>query len=40
MGEAAASILIRRLDKKEGVNLNTMLMRHDLIVRESSLKKG
>jgi LacI family transcriptional regulator len=39
MGEAAASILIRRLDKKEGVNLNTMLLRHDLIIRESSLRK-
>jgi len=39
MGEAAASILIRRLDNKEGINLNTMLLRHDLIIRESSLKK-
>jgi LacI family transcriptional regulator len=40
MGEAAASILIRRIDKLEGVSLNSMVLRHELIVRESSLKKG
>ncbi|MBT1702308.1 LacI family DNA-binding transcriptional regulator [Chryseosolibacter indicus] len=39
MGEAAASILIRRLDKLEGTSLNTIVLRHELIVRESSLKK-
>lgn len=39
MGEAAASILIRRIDKLEGASLNSMVLRHELIVRESSLKK-
>lgn len=39
MGEAAASILIRRIDKLEGVSLNSMVLRHELIIRESSLKK-
>ncbi|MEO8473013.1 MAG: substrate-binding domain-containing protein [Chryseolinea sp.] len=39
MGEAAVSTLIRRLDKQEGASLNTMVMRHQLIVRESSLRK-
>jgi LacI family transcriptional regulator len=40
MGEAAASILIRRLDKREGVSLNTMVLRHQLIIRESSRRKS
>jgi LacI family transcriptional regulator len=40
MGEAAASILIRRLDKREGASLNTMVLRHQLIVRESSRRKN
>lgn len=39
MGEAAVSTLIRRLDKQEGASLNTMVLRHELIVRESSLRK-
>lgn len=39
MGEVAASILIRRLEKREGVSLNTMVLRHQLIVRESSRRK-
>jgi LacI family transcriptional regulator len=40
MGEAAASILIRRLEKREGVSLNTMVLRHQLIIRESSRRKS
>ena len=40
MGELAASTLIRRIDRLEGANLNTMVLRHELVVRESSLKKG
>lgn len=36
MGEVAASILIRRLEKREGISLNTMVLRHQLIVREST----
>lgn len=39
MGEAAASILIRRLDKLEGTSFNTIVLRHELIMRESSLRK-
>jgi LacI family transcriptional regulator len=39
MGEAAASVLIRRLDKLEGINLNTIVLRHELLVRDSTLKK-
>ncbi|HTE28898.1 MAG TPA: LacI family DNA-binding transcriptional regulator [Chryseolinea sp.] len=39
MGEAAASTLIRRLEKQEGANLNTMVLRHELIIRDSSLRK-
>lgn len=38
MGEAAASILIRRIDKLEGTSLNSIVLRHELIIRESSLK--
>lgn len=38
MGEIAASTLIRRLDQREGVTLNTIVLRHDLVVRESSLR--
>lgn len=39
MGEAAASTLIRKIEKQEGVSLTTMVLRHELIVRESSLRK-
>lgn len=39
MGEAAASILIRRLNKSEGASLDTVVLRHQLIIRESTLKK-
>lgn len=39
MGEVAASILIRRLEKKEGNNLDSMVLRHQLIIRESSSRK-
>ena len=38
MGEVAASTLIRRLDQQHGANLNTIVLRHELIVRESSRK--
>lgn len=38
MGEVAASTLIRRLDQQQGVNLNTIVLRHEFIVRESSRK--
>ncbi|HOX81472.1 MAG TPA: LacI family DNA-binding transcriptional regulator [Chryseolinea sp.] len=39
MGEMAASTLIRRLDRLEGANLNSIVLRHELIVRESSKRK-
>ena len=39
MGEVAASTLIRRLDLQHGTSLNTIVLRHELIVRESSLRK-
>jgi LacI family transcriptional regulator len=39
MGEVAASTLIRRLDQQHGASLNTIVLRHELIVRESSLRK-
>jgi LacI family transcriptional regulator len=39
MGEMAASTLIRRLDNLEGANLNSIVLRHELIIRESSLIK-
>ncbi len=39
MGEVAASTLIRRLDLQHGANLNTIALRHKLIVRDSSLRK-
>jgi LacI family transcriptional regulator len=38
MGEVAASTLIRRLDLQHGTSLNTIVLRHELIVRESSRK--
>jgi LacI family transcriptional regulator len=38
MGETCASILIRKLTKSEGQNLNTVVLRHQLIVRDSSLR--
>jgi LacI family transcriptional regulator len=38
MGELAASTLIRKLDNKEGGSINTLVLRHSLIVRESSLR--
>ena len=40
MGEVAASTLIRRLDLKHGASLNTIVLRHELIIRESSLRKS
>ncbi len=39
MGEMAASTLIRRLDRLEGANLNSIVLRHELIIRESSMRK-
>ena len=38
MGEVAASVLIRRLTKSEGSSMNTMVLKHNLIVRQSSLR--
>jgi LacI family transcriptional regulator len=38
MGEIAATTLINRLKKGSVSNLNTVVLRHSLIVRESSLK--
>ncbi len=39
MGELAASTLINGLKNRSSGNLNTMVIRHELIVRRSSLKK-
>lgn len=36
MGEICASILIRKLSKQENADLNRVVLRHQLIVRESS----
>lgn len=38
MGEISASILIRKLTKLQDENLNRVVLRHQLIVRESSLR--
>lgn len=40
MGEICASILIRKLTKSQDENLNRVVLRHQLIVRDSSLKKS
>ena len=40
MGEVAAILLIRRMNKTEESSMNTMVLKHQLILRESSLKKG
>jgi LacI family transcriptional regulator len=40
MGEVAASTLIRRLEIQDGASLNSIVLRHELITRESTLKKG
>lgn len=39
MGEVAASLLIRRLNKTEGTSMNSMVLKHRLIIRQSSLRK-
>ena len=39
MGEVAALTLINRLRKLPSTNLNTIVLRHELIVRQSSIKK-
>ena len=36
MGEVAASTLIGRLDDQHGVRLNTIILRHELVIREST----
>jgi LacI family transcriptional regulator len=38
MGEVAATTLINSLNKQPGANLNTLVLRHSLIVRQSSLR--
>jgi LacI family transcriptional regulator len=38
MGEVAAFLLIRRINKTEATSMNTMMLKHNLVVRESSLK--
>ncbi len=40
MGEVAASTLIRRLDNQHGASLNTIVLRHELIIRESTNRKA
>jgi LacI family transcriptional regulator len=40
MGELAATTLINGLKNPSASNLNTMVIRHELIVRQSSLKKS
>lgn len=40
MGEIAATTLINKLKKQPTGNLNTIVLRHKLIIRESSLRKG
>jgi LacI family transcriptional regulator len=39
MGEIAATTLINKLKKHPTGNLNTIVLRHKLIIRESSLRK-
>lgn len=39
MGEIAATTLINKLKKQPTGNLNTIVLRHKLIIRESSLRK-
>jgi LacI family transcriptional regulator len=39
MGEVAAATLLNKLTKSNTVNLNTIVLRHELIIRQSSLKK-
>ena len=39
MGEVAASTLIRRLDLQHGTSLNTIVLRHELVIRESTVKR-
>ncbi len=39
MGEVATATLINKLDERQSPNLDTIVLRHELIVRQSSLKK-
>ncbi|HET9486021.1 MAG TPA: LacI family DNA-binding transcriptional regulator [Chryseosolibacter sp.] len=39
MGEVCASLLIRKLAKPDNADLNRVVLRHQLIIRDSSLKK-
>jgi LacI family transcriptional regulator len=38
MGEVASFLLIRRINKTEASSMNTMVLKHNLIIRESTLK--
>ena len=40
MGEIAATTLVNKLKKQATGNLNTIVLRHNLIVRDSSMKKA
>lgn len=39
MGEVAAATLLNKLNKSNTANLNTIVLRHELIIRQSSLKR-
>ncbi len=39
MGEVAAATLLNKLNKSNTANLNTIVLRHELIIRQSSQKK-
>ncbi len=39
MGEVAAATLVNKLDQRQSANLDTIVLRHELIIRQSSLKK-
>lgn len=39
MGEIAATTLINRIDRLPAANLNTLVLRHNLIIRESTMRK-
>jgi LacI family transcriptional regulator len=40
MGEVAATTLINGLNKMSATNLNTLVLRHNLIIRQSTLRKS
>lgn len=39
MGEVAAATLVNKLDQQNAPSLNTIVLRHELIIRESSMRK-